>query len=127
MIQYFKRMSSFIDPYSIYHLFSKSTSIHQILEHYNHQKSVFLLKDHGKSLLSNIVRLKNEKDAEYALKDGRFKDFLTNIKKEPSFYVFVEILNQLSYIYNYKKLPLPDDIKEEFYQRITQNNDFSPT
>ena len=120
MLRTFKRFSGFIDPYSIGTLFAKSKSISQVLEHFQHQKEVFVLKDHAPPLLSKVLWLKSDENVQRSLNDARFKDLLSMINSESSFEVYLDLLNQLALIYRLTNTPIDPGLKKPFNSRLIQ-------
>ena len=118
MINYIRRLSTFIDPHSINELLSKSKSVYQVLEHFNHQKSVFSIKDHGVSLLNQLIKLKKDETISNAMNDPRFKDFLQMINQETSLEVYLENLLQLSSIYKSHSLEIHPEVKKQFNRKM---------
>lgn len=122
MISYCKRLSSFVDPYSIGMSFSKSTSISEILAHFQLQKPVFSLKDHGPMILTHISKLKFSGDFSKSHNDQRFKDLLSMINTEQSLDTYLDLLLQVSLIYKQTKTPLPEELKKGFNRRLIDNH-----
>lgn len=99
ILHQFRKISNFIDPYSISLLFSKAKTSRQLLDHLDFQRKVFTTKEHAIPLIKNLKRLKDVEDFKQSLSDTRYKNFLSLVNNEKDPNTYLEVLHELLIFY----------------------------
>jgi hypothetical protein len=114
MLHRFRRFSSFIDPFSISHLFARSKTISQILDEFSLQKPVFSNKEHAVSFLLHLRRLRTDSNLSYSMNDTRLQEFIHKVNSEDSEDVYSDIIYEFAIFYKAAKIPPHEEVKNGF-------------
>ncbi|OMJ87449.1 hypothetical protein SteCoe_10869 [Stentor coeruleus] len=116
ILHQFRKISSFIDPYSISLLFSKAKTSRQLLDHLEFQRKVFTTKEHAIPLIQNLKRLKDAEDFKQSLSDTRYKNFLYLLNNEKDPNIYLEVLHELLTFYNSVEVEVDSQIMQGFLE-----------
>jgi hypothetical protein len=121
MLNCLRRYSAFVDPHLVRKYLMKSASSKEILECFEHQKSVFTIQNHGSLFIKSLSKLKPTDAIKETFRDSRFKDFLAILSKEPLFDAYLNTFLSLSFLYKSLSIPMNNDLKDIFIKKLSTN------